>query len=81
MSSPSGAPAPPPYNPNDYIGDQFLATIVVMTVVTLAAIILRFISRYLGEKGSRFWWDDWVALAAVVSWDSPCTATTCLQSY
>lgn len=64
MSDP--APPPMPGSPDDYRGDQFLAFLIVMTVITTASITLRFVSRGLGKSKNRFWWDDWTALFAVV---------------
>lgn len=39
-----------------------------MLITPLVAIVLRFWSRALApsSKGPRFWWDDWLALAALV---------------
>lgn len=41
---------------------------IVMIIIPTIAIILRFWSRYLAfsKKPPRFWWDDWVALMALV---------------
>ncbi|KAI1371685.1 hypothetical protein F4677DRAFT_450169 [Hypoxylon crocopeplum] len=51
-------------------GPQFHTFIIVMIVLTIFAISLRFISRGLrspeDRHQSRFWWDDWIALAAVL---------------
>ncbi|ROT41233.1 hypothetical protein SODALDRAFT_330954 [Sodiomyces alkalinus F11] len=58
-------PQATPGSADDYRGDQFLAFLIVMTVITTASIILRFVSRGLGKTGNRFWWDDWTALFAV----------------
>jgi hypothetical protein len=38
-----------------------------VTVLTFLAIGARFLGRLLIERGNRFWWDDWAALASVVS--------------
>ncbi|KAI0383336.1 hypothetical protein F5Y04DRAFT_279044 [Hypomontagnella monticulosa] len=53
-------------------GPGFQAFIIVMTILTVLAITLRFWSRSLGVRRdhnrtipSRYWWDDWAALAAV----------------
>lgn len=52
-------------------GPGLQAFVIVMTIVTVLSILLRFISRGLspmppGEHHTRFWLDDWTALAAVV---------------
>ncbi|KAJ2997562.1 hypothetical protein NUW58_g616 [Xylaria curta] len=58
--------------PSDTIGDRgpaFRAFIIVFLVVMVFAISLRFCSRALStasQNKSRFWWDDWLALAATV---------------
>ena len=41
---------------------------VVMLVTPVVAIVLRFWSRALApsSKAPRIWWDDWLALAALV---------------
>ncbi|KAI1355424.1 hypothetical protein F5Y01DRAFT_310865 [Xylaria sp. FL0043] len=50
-------------------GPGLRSYIIVLLVVTFAAITLRFWSRSLSapqaNRRSRFWWDDWAALAAV----------------
>lgn len=33
-------------------------------IITILAVLLRFVSRYLG--GSQYWWDDWLHLASVI---------------
>jgi hypothetical protein len=52
-------------------GPPYQAFLIVMTVVVIIAIVIRFWSRALaapeGRVTPRYWWDDWVALAAVVS--------------
>jgi hypothetical protein len=49
----------------------YSAFLIVMTVVVVIAIIVRFWSRALAVSEKRltlrYWWDDWLALAAVVS--------------
>jgi hypothetical protein len=55
---------------------QFRAFLIFLTIIDMAAIILRFWSRsllHVPDKPDhrRFWWDDWVALASLVrSWYS-----------
>ena len=39
---------------------------IAMIVLSIIAVALRFWSRYLAKKAG-FWWDDWFALAALVS--------------
>ncbi|KAI0145932.1 hypothetical protein F4776DRAFT_608614 [Hypoxylon sp. NC0597] len=50
-------------------GPGLRSFLIVMLILTLVAITLRFWSRslpvYHGGHKSRFWWDDWIALAAV----------------
>lgn len=50
---------------------SYQAFLIVMTVLVVIAIVVRFWSRALaapeGRLVSRYWWDDWLALAAVVS--------------
>jgi hypothetical protein len=49
----------------------YSAFLIVMTVVVVIAIVVRFWSRALAASEKRltfrYWWDDWLALAAVVS--------------
>jgi hypothetical protein len=56
---------------DDNRAPPYSAFLIVMTVVVVIAIVVRFWSRALAasEKklASRYWWDDWMALAAVVS--------------
>lgn len=40
--------------------------LIFITILTAVSITLRFWARALGKPGNRFWWDDWLALAAVV---------------
>lgn len=47
---------------------QLRAYFIAVTVLTVVAISARFAGRMLIERGQRFWWDDWAALASVVSW-------------
>ncbi|KAH7304048.1 hypothetical protein B0I35DRAFT_445776 [Stachybotrys elegans] len=60
----------PDSNDDDNIGPGFRAYIIVMLTVSLLAVTLRFWSRFLnkelGRSRVRFWWDDWVALAATI---------------
>lgn len=62
----SAPPAALPPNAHEYRGNSFKAVLIVLTVVTIGAVALRFTSRRLGKSGNRYWWDDWMALAAVV---------------
>ncbi|KAI1778652.1 hypothetical protein F4818DRAFT_438807 [Hypoxylon cercidicola] len=52
-------------------GPAFRAYILVLTVLALVATAFRFWSRYLSIPQQRhihrFWWDDWVALAAAAT--------------
>ncbi|KAI1747579.1 hypothetical protein F4782DRAFT_535240 [Xylaria castorea] len=53
----------------DDLGPAFRAVIVIFLVVSVLVISLRFWSRALStvsQNKSRFWWDDWLALAATV---------------
>ncbi|GAP88685.1 putative cfem domain-containing protein [Rosellinia necatrix] len=54
---------------NDDRGPGLRSYIIVLLVLTFAAISLRFWSRSLSapqaNRRTRFWWDDWAALAAV----------------
>ena len=36
----------------------------ITLIVTIIAVILRFVSRYLG--GSQYWWDDWLQLMSML---------------
>jgi len=69
---------PPPGSENDDRSSGFQAFIIAMTVMTISSIALRFWSRGLRVRGNtengatRFWWDDWMALAAVVCLPIPC---------
>jgi hypothetical protein len=49
---------------------SYQAFLIVMTVVVVIAIVVRFWSRALatpqGRLTSHYWWDDWLALIAVV---------------
>lgn len=50
----------------------YKAFVIVMIAMTIAATALRFLSRSISTSPShytylRFWWDDWIALAAAVS--------------
>lgn len=62
----------PPGTENDDLSGGFKAFVIVMLIMVIASISLRFWSRSLTVRGNlehgvaRFWWDDWVALAAVV---------------
>lgn len=62
---------PPTETANENRGPGLRAFNIVMIIVVVTAICLRFLSRALGSSGPgqkpRFWWDDWVALLAVVS--------------
>lgn len=63
---------PPPGTENDDLSGQFQGFVIAMTVMVVLSITLRFWSRSLIVRGNlehgvgRFWWDDWVALAALV---------------
>ncbi len=58
-------------------GHSFRAFLISMTVLTSTLVILRFWSRALSPRVSygnilhRFWWDDWIALFAFVSFQDP----------
>jgi hypothetical protein len=49
-----------------------------ITILTLVAVSVRFMGRLLIERGNRFWWDDWAALASVVS---PLISITPVKSF
>lgn len=55
-------------------GPGLKAFLIFLIVFSSVVILLRFISRALSEAKvggtSRFWWDDWLALAALVSLSS-----------
>jgi hypothetical protein len=56
---------------NEDRGPPFEAFLIIFTILSLLAITLRFWSRSLlstreGHYHKRFWWDDWLALAAMV---------------
>lgn len=57
--------APQPENRSPGLRAFQIAMIIIPTI----AIVLRFWSRTLafGKKPPRFWWDDWLALMALVS--------------
>ncbi|RYP11615.1 hypothetical protein DL765_007663 [Monosporascus sp. GIB2] len=73
-------PTTPPGSGNDDRGPGLQAFVTVMVIVTVVAITLRFWSRSIphtnGRSKRRFWWDDWVALAAV-----PAILTQCALSF
>jgi len=54
-------------------GGSFKAFLICMIVLSTTFVVLRFWSRALGPRVShgntlhRFWWDDWIALLALVS--------------
>ena len=54
--------------PNDRAAG-LLAFGVVLMLISILAVGLRFWSRALGssDRGMRYWWDDWTALANLVS--------------
>ena len=55
---------------NDNRGPGFRGFVIFLVILNTTAISLRFWSRSITpthRKGPRFWWDDWLALAAVVS--------------
>ncbi|KAI5867648.1 hypothetical protein GGS23DRAFT_592944 [Durotheca rogersii] len=51
-------------------GPAFQAFCIVVLIISILAIVLRFWSRAMSQpplNKSRFWWDDWVALAATAT--------------
>lgn len=51
-------------------GPKLRAFLIVITVLSVAAIGLRFWSRAMKpakQNAPRFWWDDWLALSVLVS--------------
>lgn len=67
---------------NEDLGPGFRAFVITMIVVSTTVVGLRFWSRSIGPRVShgktlhRFWWDDWVALFALVSRSAPEAAGT-----
>ena len=58
---------------DDDLGPVIIRFGIAMIIIPVVTIALRFWSRALGlgiksSNGSRFWWDDWLALAVIVSW-------------
>lgn len=56
---------------NEDLGPPFEAFLTILTILSTLAITLRFWSRSLlstreGHYHKQFWWDDWLALAAMV---------------
>ncbi|KAH9905371.1 hypothetical protein F4778DRAFT_705397 [Xylariomycetidae sp. FL2044] len=55
-------------NDSDDRGPGLQAYVIVMVVITISAIVLRFVSRGIVSQANkyqrRFWYDDWLALAA-----------------
>ena len=49
-------------------GSHVLAAAICVIVIQVVAVALRFWSRAL-SRGTRFWWDDWMVLAALVRHD------------
>jgi hypothetical protein len=59
-----------PPNSHEYSAKGFREYMITINAVAFIAVGLRFYSRGLGDRRrARFWWDDWVALASVVSRD------------
>ena len=46
-------------------GPRLDAAAYIMLVLVTIAVALRFCSRYVSHKAG-FWWDDWIALIALV---------------
>jgi hypothetical protein len=68
--------------PHDAKSNAVRVVAWVSGIVPIIVIIMRFASRHLG--GNKFWWDDWLHLASVVS--TPPTsyfhgAYTCARSW
>jgi hypothetical protein len=57
-----GATLPPP-NPENRVTECIVLGIV-LRVLAYATVVLRFLARR--KAGSRYWWDDWLILAAAV---------------
>ena len=51
-------------------GSHIVAVSIVMTILPTMALTLRVWSRLL-SKNNRFWWDDWLAIASLVSTAGP----------
>ncbi|KAI3342579.1 hypothetical protein F4824DRAFT_446776 [Ustulina deusta] len=68
MLSTTHAQSLPPANGDDR-GPDFRVFIIVVLILSVTAVSLRLWSRSLGKHQTsfwhKFWWDDWVALAAV----------------
>lgn len=75
MSTSTDLSAPPLVSDRDDRGPGFRGFIILLFIVTVAAIGLRFWSRAMGtpqgQNSGRFWWDDWLALASVVWPNAP----------
>lgn len=63
-SSESQLPGLPGYDPHN-IQPWIMQVVIIMTVLALASVCLRLVSRHL--KGQKLWWDDWVILFSMVS--------------
>lgn len=58
----------PPGSPDDYSAGGTKAYLGVVTALSILAVVLRFWSRLLSERGLQsFWWDDYMALISLVS--------------
>lgn len=58
------------YSVTDGRGPDILAVSGTMIALSTIAVALRFYGRYVGLK-SGLWWDDWLALAALVRYLRP----------
>lgn len=59
-----------PLPPDVSLKSQIVNELITGTVLPVVAVALRFWSRYVNspvDKRSRFWWDDWLILIALVS--------------
>lgn len=57
-----------PGSPDDYSAGGLRAYLSVVTALSVLAVVLRFWSRLLSERGRQsFWWDDYMALICLVS--------------
>jgi hypothetical protein len=54
--------------PHDSLSNYVRITAYVTGIIPIIVIAMRFASRHLG--GNKFWWDDWLHLASVVSYRS-----------
>jgi hypothetical protein len=54
---------------NDDLSGIIIAEAIPSIIIPIIAVALRFWSRWINKKVNvpRFWWDDWLCLASLVS--------------